>query len=376
MTQKTYTVWQRRILRFSAFTMLIGTIAFIMLMSIVFSSCVNDDQDDCGLNIRFRYTYNVKNADAFSHEVKSIDLYVFDEDGKYIKRYSDASEQFGAGYQMNIRDLKAGKYTFVCMARSEKAITDEDQEFQIARLGKGADINELTAHLDCNNGINGKQFAHLYVGKTSIDYSGNPQNATIDLLKCSNTYRILLLPTSKQANFIADNFDIRIVDANNWFDHKGDLLVNPISETDQEEVTHVPHSRSIATNNGTSTIEDSKEKQAKEGSDDGKDILASEDRDVALIYDLRSARLFRNDDTRLVITDKRSGKEVFNHSLPWLLSLYGGDQRHKDWDDQEYLDRQDHYTLTFYVDDTRDYSFTARVKVNGWILNLIDTDVK
>lgn len=356
--------------------MLIGTIAFIMLMSIVFSSCVNDDQDDCGLNIRFRYTYNVKNADAFSHEVKSIDLYVFDEDGKYIKRYSDASEQFGAGYQMNIRDLKAGKYTFVCMARSEKAITDEDQEFQIARLGKGADINELTAHLDCNNGINGKQFAHLYVGKTSIDYSGNPQNATIDLLKCSNTYRILLLPTSKQANFIADNFDIRIVDANNWFDHKGDLLVNPISETDQEEVTHVPHSRSIATNNGTSPIEDSKETQAKEGSDDGKDILTSEDRDVALIYDLRSARLFRNDDTRLVITDKRSGKEVFNHSLPWLLSLYGGDQRHKDWDDQEYLDRQDHYTLTFYVDDTRDYSFTARVKVNGWILNLIDTDVK
>lgn len=376
MTQKTYTVWQRRILRFSAFTMLISTIALLALMSIVFSSCVNDNQDDCGLNIRFRYTYNVKNADAFSQEVKSIDLYVFDEDGKYIKRYSDASEQFGTGYQMNLRDLKAGKYTLVCMARSEKAIADEDQEFQIARLAKGADIHELTAHLDDNNGINSKQFAHLFVGKTSIDYSGNPQTATIDLLKCSNTYRILLLPTSKQANFIADNFDIRIVDGNNWFDHKGDLLVSPISEDDKEEITHVPHSRSMATNHGTSTIADGKDDPTKEGSNDGKEILAAEDKDIALIYDLRSARLFRNDDTRLVITDKRSGKEVFNHSLPWLLSLYGGDQRHKDWDDQEYLDRQDHYTLTFYVDDTRDYSFTARVKVNGWVLNLIDTDVK
>lgn len=376
MTQKTYTTWQKRILRFSAFTIAIGTIALIALMSIVLSSCVHDDQDECGLNIRFRYTYNVKNADAFSHEVKSIDLYVFDEDGKYIKRYSDASEQFGTGYLMNIRDLKAGKYTFVCMARSDKEIADEDQEFQIARIAKGADINELTAHLDDNNGINNKQFAHLYVGKTTIDYSGNPQTTTIDLLKCSNTYRILLLPNSKQANFIADNFDIRIVDANSWFDHKGDLLVNPISETDNEEVTHVPHNSLMATNNGTSTITDGKNVSEEQGHDESQEILEEEDRDVALIYDLRSARLFRNDDTRLVITDKRSGKVVFNHSLPWLLSLYGGDQRNKDWDDQEYLDRQDHYTLTFYVDDTRDYSFTARVKVNGWVLNLIDTEVK
>ena len=364
MTQKTYSIWQRRILRFSAFTIFIGTNALIVLMSIVLSSCVHDDQEDCGLNIRFRYTYNVKNADAFSHEVKSIDLYVFDEDGKYIKRYSDASEQFGTGYLMNIRDLKAGKYTFVCMARSEKEITDEDQEFQIARIAKGADINELTAHLDDNNGINSKRFAHLYVGKTSIDYSGNPQTTTIDLLKCSNTYRILLLPTSKQANFIADNFDIRITNGNKWFDHKGDLLVTPTSEKDKEKITHVPHNRSMATNDGTTNAAENNE------------ILDEEDRDVALIYDLRSTRLFRHDDTRLVITDKRNGKEVFNHSLPWLLSLYGGDQRHKNWDDQEYLDRQDHYTLTFYVDDTRDYSFTAKVKVNGWVLNLIDTEVK
>lgn len=335
----------------------------IAVCCILFSSCVHDDQDDCGLNVKFRYTYNVKNADAFSHEVKSIDLYVFDEDGKYIKKYTDASEHFSTGYMMNLRDLKAGKYTFVCMARSEKAITDEEQEFQIARIGKGTDLNELTAHLACDNGINSKLFAHLFVGKTSIDYSGNPQTATIDLLKCSNTYRILLLPTSKQANFIADNFDIRIVDGNNWFNHEGNLLVPTINETKDQEVTHVPHSRAMATNNGTYSDAE------------GKQILQEEDRDVALIYDLRSARLFRNDDTRLVITDKRSGREVFNHSLPWLLSLYGGEQRHENWDDQEYLDRQDHYTLTFYVDDTRDYNFTARVKVNGWVLNLIDTDV-
>ena len=43
--------------------------------------------------------------------------------------------------------------------------------------------------------------------------------------------------------------------------------------------------------------------------------------------------------------------------------------------DQEYLDRQDHYILTFYVPDKRDYTLDAKVKVNGWVLNLQNTDL-
>jgi len=335
----------------------------IAVCSFLFSSCVHDDQDDCGLNVKFRYTYNVKDADAFSYEVKSINLYVFDADGKYIKKYTDAAEKFQTGHTMNIRDLHAGKYTLVCMARSEQTVNEKDQEFKIARLAKGEDIEELDVKLDCDNGLNSKNFADLYIGKATIDYSGNPQTTTIDLLKCSNSYRIILLPTSKQANFVAENFDIRIVDANNWFDHKGDLMINPRSETASEEVSHTPHNMSRAVNGSASTTRD------------GEEILREENKDVALVYDLSSARLFRDDDTRLVITDKRSGRVTFDHSLPWLLSLYGGEQRHKDWGDQEYLDRQDHYTLTFYVDDTRDYNFSAKLKVNGWVLNLIDTDI-
>lgn len=329
---------------------------------IIFASCVKDDQDDCGLNIRFRYTYNVKDADAFAHEVKSINLYAFDQDGKYIRKYTDAADKFATGYTMNIRDLHAGKYTFVCMARSEKAIDEDDQEFILAHLKTGDDIQNLAAQLDCDNGLNSKNFADLYIGKIKVDYSGNPQTATIDLMKCSNSYRIILLPTNKQANFTTENFDVRIVNANKWLDHEGNLLVSTISGTPTEQITHTPHNVELATNGKTS-------------SQDGKEILQEEGSDIALIYDLSSARLFRDDNTRLIITDKRTGKVTFNHSLPWLLSLYGGEQRHKSWSDQEYLDRQDHYVLTFYVDDTRDYNFAARLKVNGWVLNLIDANI-
>lgn len=325
----------------------------VILSMLALTSCVKDDTDDCGLNIRFRYIYNVKNADAFQHEVKSIQLFVFDEDGKYIRSYQDQAKQFEAGYTLRLRDLKAGKYTFVCMARSEQSVDEDNQEFQIAQLAKGDDIEQLTAHLDCDDGINSHQFAHLYIGKSTLQYSGNPQNATIDLLKCSNSYRIILLPTQADANLRSELYDIKIENGNRWLDHKGDLLPAPTSTKEEAEgITHTPYHKEIATN--------------------GSDLLREEHSDMALIYDLSSARLFRDDNSRLIITDKRTGREVFNHSLPWLLSLYGGAQRHQDWGDQEYLDRQDHYTLTFYVDQAQDYYLQAKLKVNGWVLNLID----
>lgn len=81
------------------------------------------------------------------------------------------------------------------------------------------------------------------------------------------------------------------------------------------------------------------------------------------------------DDKRIVITDKRTGKVIFNHSLPWFLALCG-ERTDKGWEDQEYLDRQDHYTLVFYVPSPgSDYHMDARIKVNGWVLNLQNADL-
>ena len=74
------------------------------------------------------------------------------------------------------------------------------------------------------------------------------------------------------------------------------------------------------------------------------------------------------------LRDKENPRKVFDHSLPWFLALCG-ERQGKGWDAQEYLDRQDHYILTFYVPDKRDYTLDAKVKVNGWVLNLQNTDL-
>lgn len=87
--------------------------------------------------------------------------------------------------------------------------------------------------------------------------------------------------------------------------------------------------------------------------------------------------IYSYDDKRIVIwdlRDKENPRKVFDHSLPWFLALCG-ERQGKNWGDQEYLDRQDHYILTFYVPDKRDYTLDAKVKVNGWVLNLQNTDL-
>ena len=123
----------------------------------------------------------------------------------------------------------------------------------------------------------------------------------------------------------------------------------------------------------------------------GETEVEGEKIDKALVYDLSSSRMFERtdddittrsgkdyDDKRIVITDKRSNKVIFDHSLPWFLALCG-ERTEKDWGSQEYLDRQDHYVLTFYVPSSttgNNYNISTKLKVNGWVLNLQDANLK
>lgn len=356
------------------------------------SSCINDDLDDCHItetpkskvSLRFNYTYNVKEADAFAAEVKSLNVYVFDENGKYFDTYIENSDKFETGHTMDISGLKDGKYTFVCLARDRQLMTrtaDDEMEFNFASLTPGVStIDDLTEKMGKPNDEeqmeNNKDFAALYTAQAEVNFKhlndngeeGNVVTSTLSLMKCTKTYRIVLLPyENEQTDFKPENFDVRIVGSAAWLDHKGDKVKN-------EGITYLPYNMERKVNNG------------------GETTVEGEPVDQALVYDLSSSRMFERkeanplaindmskeyDDKRIIITDlrdKEKPKVVFNHSLPWFLALCG-ERQGKDWDDQEYLDRQDHYVLTFYVPDKRDYNLNAKVKVNGWNLNLLDTDL-
>lgn len=364
-------------------------VCFSAIALTTMSSCIKEDMDDCPpaiskVALQFDYTYNVKQADAFAAEVKNINVYAFDENGKFFDSYIESREKFETGHTMEITGLKDGKYTFVCLARDRQVMSraeDDEMEFSFASLTPGiSTIDDLTERMGKDNGEeikNDKEFAALYTAKTQVDFQRLNQNgnegtvvtSTLSLMKCTKTYRIVLLPyENDQADFKPENFDVRIEGSAAWLDHNGEKVKN-------EGITYLPYNMERRANYDGAHTE-----------------VNEEPVDQALIYDLSSSRMFERqsdrravrdgdksiyDDKRIIITDLRDKDhpiELFNHSLPWFLALCG-EKVNQNWDDQEYLDREDHYVLMFYVSDKRDYNMITKVNVNGWNVNIKDTEL-
>lgn len=364
-------------------------VCFSAIALTTMSSCIKEDMDDCPpaiskVALQFDYTYNVKQADAFAAEVKNINVYAFDENGKFFDSYIESREKFETGHTMEITGLKDGKYTFVCLARDRQVMSraeDDEMEFSFASLTPGVStIDDLTERMGKDNGEeikNDKEFAALYTAKTQVDFQrlnqkgneGTVVTSTLSLMKCTKTYRIVLLPyENDQADFKPENFDVRIEGSAAWLDHKGEKMKN-------ERITYLPYNMERRANYDGAHTE-----------------VNEEPVDQALIYDLSSSRMFERqndrravrdgdknnyDDKRIIITDLRDKDhpiELFNHSLPWFLALCG-EKVNQNWDDQEYLDREDHYVLMFYVSDKRDYNMITKVNVNGWNVNIKDTEL-
>lgn len=364
-------------------------VCFSAIALTTMSSCIKEDMDDCPpaiskVALQFDYTYNVKQADAFAAEVKNINVYAFDENGKFFDSYIESREKFETGHTMEITGLKDGKYTFVCLARDRQVMSraeDVEMEFSFASLTPGVStIDDLTVRMGKDNGEeikNDKEFAALYTAKTQVDFQrlnqkgneGTVVTSTLSLMKCTKTYRIVLLPyENDQADFKPENFDVRIEGSAAWLDHKGEKMKN-------ERITYLPYNMERRANYDGAHTE-----------------VNEEPVDQALIYDLSSSRMFERqsdrrvvrdgdknnyDDKRIIITDLRDKDhpiELFNHSLPWFLALCG-EKVNQNWDDQEYLDREDHYVLMFYVSDKRDYNMITKVNVNGWNVNIKDTEL-
>ena len=101
------------------------------------SSCMKDDLTNCPapkVSLKFDYTYNVENADAFSQEVKNLNVYVFDKNGKYFDTYTQSADKFETGHSMDITDLQEGKYTFKVKARSPDGVWSEPISYSFTVL--------------------------------------------------------------------------------------------------------------------------------------------------------------------------------------------------------------------------------------------------
>ena len=67
------------------------------------SDILEEEVVDCSVNyrVKFKYDHNMKFADAFANEVRSVTLYAFDQEGKFVYQRTEQGDILGEdGYTM------------------------------------------------------------------------------------------------------------------------------------------------------------------------------------------------------------------------------------------------------------------------------------
>ena len=318
------------------------------------SSCNNglgifEGQGDCGVYISFKYDYNIKFANAFANEVNSIALYVFDQNDVLVEHTTTTDKKALSKdkFEMPLQ-LAPGKYTLLAWG----GLMNEESFDLLADAKVGeTTLQEVQVKMHRKYNVNGEAIVDedllpLYHGSMSIDVNDEDgtYRHTMSLTKNTNAVRILLHEMSGQ-QMDADQYIFEIKDNNGLYDWDNTLL-------NDEEITYSAWYQET----GSADLEESR---------------AITSISVALA-ELTVGRMRADKSPILSIKNRQTGDEVVRIPLAEYALLVKGKYREQ-MSNQEYLDRQDEYTLTFFLNEG--VWLDAYILINTWRVVLNDTEL-
>ena len=319
------------------------------------SSCkdglIFDGEGDCGIyyRIRFKYDYNIKFADAFANEVNSVALYIFDENDTLVDNITTTDKQaLSSGVFEIPLELEPGRYTLLAWG----GLMNEESFDMLAEVKVGeTKLQELQVkmrrhHNDMGEATVTEDLLPLYHGTLALEVADIPgtYTETMSLMKDTNSIRILLHEMSGH-DVDADKFIFEIKDNNGLYDWDNTLL-------DDEDITYSAWYQTT----GSADMEEYSTRTVTEVN-------------VALA-ELTTGRMRADKSPILYIKSRETGEDLVRLPLAEYALLVKGYYR-KDMSDQEYLDRQDEYTMTLFLDEGEWVS--SVIYINSWRIVLNDT---
>lgn len=329
-----------------------SVVATMLGMASCESGLIFEGEGDCGVyyRIRFKYDYNIKFADAFANEVNSIALYVFNEDDILVQEIATTDKAALASGNFEIPlELLPGQYTLLAWG----GLMEEESFDLLPTTVVGlTTLQEMQVkmhrqHNDAGEASVSEDLLPLYHGTMTlnvIDYPGT-YTETMSLMKNTNTIRILLHEMSGH-DVDADKFIFEINDSNGLYDWDNTLLSD-------ELITYSAWHQST-------------------GSADMEDYTRAVTSVNVALAELTIGRMRAGHSPVLHIKNRATGEDVFRIPLADYALLVKGNYR-KEMGDQEYLDRQDEYTMTFFLDEGEWVS--SVIYINSWRVVLNDTDL-
>lgn len=333
---------------------------FIMAGSML-SSCndlMHDDLPPCdmGVDLQFKYDYNVQRADMFKDHVGGLCVFVYDEKGNFIARhdaYNDATSQplKDPNYAMRI-NLEPGKYRFATFAfqkKYEDALAQPGAKFQIALPQQGDNITSLHARLDREQGkVNNQSqpLDTLWQGLSNelVEVKDlQVTRHTIGLVRDTKQLTISLHQTDEPANINADDFSYQITNANGDISYDNSLLPD-------EELTYTPYY--TWTTEFKDTEGNVKERTAH----------------AALMFSRLIWHPAEENDKNaiLTITNKTTGEEVARINLADFLAQGRGAFEARHYSEQEFLDREYDYKLDFFLQGNQWKYVQLSISILDW----------
>lgn len=321
--------------------------------AVLLSGCnglIYDHDEDCDphYKVRFRYDYNLKKADAFAQEVNAVTLYVVDpETGDVVWRQTDSSEAVRQeDYTMDLDGLSPGRYKLLAWAGDGH---DGSPHFT---MGAGDSDTDLTARINHDGGVVTADLDRLY---KDLDFEYEPREFsaewgehvhTVRLMKNTNNIHIVLQHLSGEP-VPPEAFTYEIEEANAAMDHNNRL-------TDDRVLTYKPWRvrQGIAAGYVPDNIEEASFSAA--------------------IADFTVGRMMA--DRKMWLTIRKADSSELVARVPvidYSLMVKG---HYENMPDQEYLDRQDEYSMVFFLDEGMRW-MDAYVYINSWHVVLQTPDL-
>lgn len=370
------------------FTTILKTTRRFLLLSVLagaMASCdsvLSYDEGDCSIeySVKFKYDYNMEEVDAFSKLVRTVTLYAFDDNGNLVYRKTDEGEQLGdADYTMKV-DIDASKYHLIAWA----GLNDESfavpllapqqskiDELTVQTLRKSANQTSRTA-TENEEGkyiVNNELHAlwHGEVKNAVATRSGRESVTTVSLVKNTNNIRIVVaqvnqsnepIPPTRAIN--KNSLKCAIYDDNGYMNYDNTLLPDNML-TYQPFVTDMNTVTSRAFHTGG---------QPTEEGDSG-----TQQQFNAVVNEISIARLLTSQTPRLSIKNSVTGEDLFkSKNLIEFLELLRLEQYKNKYGLQEYLDREDNFSMIFFVNEKMAL-INSVIEINGWTIHLKDIEL-
>lgn len=346
----------------------VATAVMALLPLVAFTSCndlFSEQEGDCSVTYRLKFCYdrNLKWADAFANEVSSVHAYAFDQSGVLVWHRDEQVDQATADNYSMLLDLPAGDYKILAWCGLRNDADEESFSVPEARVGETT-IEELQCKMrryyDEAGAYSHKKLHRLFHGTKDVslpeDEDGGHYVYTVPLTKNTNHIRVILQHLS------ADDLD-----PNDY-----------VFEIDADNGSLDAHNEPILNDRILYKTWDVHSGEAGVGKDDVNDGTRSIVPVKGVIADLTINRMMagQKKDLLLHIYDKNKEKRiakipVIDYAL--LAKGYYEEEYGHLMTDQEFLDREDEYTLTLFLDDDHEW-ISSQILIHSW--RVVPNDVE